>query len=82
MLLRADSPWLAAVAVTAIYAGVSWSLGPPEKPAAPAPASAPRPAASPPAPPRARPAAPQRLTADAASPQPTPQEARLSAASP
>lgn len=61
MLLRADSPWLAAIAVTAIYAGVSWSLGPPDKPTAPA--STPRPAAPPPA---------ERMTAGASSPQPEP----------
>jgi hypothetical protein len=66
MLLRADSSWLTAVAVTAIYASVSWSLGPPREPARTErtpPAPAPRP--PPPDVPRALPA-PQRLTADAA----------------
>jgi len=88
MLLRADSSWLTAVAVTAIYAGVSWSLGPPEEPARTErtpPAEAPR--APPPDVPRALPS-PQRLTADAAGTgtqpdaSPPPSEAQVRVVSP
>ncbi len=75
MLLRADSSWLTAVAVTAIYASVSWSLGPPEEPATtePTPPAASR--AAPPDVPRAPPS-PQQLTADVDGPRTQPEASR------
>lgn len=76
MLLRADSSWLTAVAVTAIYASVSWSLGPPEEPARaePTPPAAATRAPSPEGP-RALPS-PQRLTAEVDGPRTQPEAPR------